>query len=157
MRHSQPCAGRRAQVYWLLMGVVIVMGATSSVGSMGVRIAVENKAVKAMFGDQPEALSATNAGGCARGRACVHVRACVRMRVFVSVFHWLCPVRLARALEGRPRGAAVCVPVASPCCLQQQCFFNSLLPKTKCLDQPQASGPWTSRACSPRRCWWAAS
>jgi hypothetical protein len=47
-------------LYWFLMVVMIVLGALSSIGSTGVRITVENKAVQRMCGGNTAALSSVN-------------------------------------------------------------------------------------------------
>lgn len=52
--HNQP------EVYWSLMAVMILLGALSSIGSTGVRIAVENKAVQRLCGNNSTALSSVN-------------------------------------------------------------------------------------------------
>lgn len=50
------------QAYCMLLFIVVTCGATSSLGSLGVRIAVEKRAVQAMLHGMPEALAETNAG-----------------------------------------------------------------------------------------------
>jgi len=50
------------QAYWGLIGTTLAAGAFSSLGSIGVRIAVEKCAVQAMLHGHPEALAKANAG-----------------------------------------------------------------------------------------------
>lgn len=50
------------QAYWGLLGVMIVVGALSSIGSAGVRITVEAEAVSALAKGDSLKLSKLNAG-----------------------------------------------------------------------------------------------
>lgn len=50
------------QAYWALIGVMLVLGASSSVGSMGLRIGVENEMVKALCDGDSAALAKLNSG-----------------------------------------------------------------------------------------------
>lgn len=61
MYSSSVNAETHRELYWGLMGVMVGLGALSSIGSTGVRIAVENKAVAQLCNGDSRALSTTNA------------------------------------------------------------------------------------------------
>eukprot|EP00983_Pelagomonas_calceolata_P058037 1145335-Pelagomonas_calceolata.AAC.6 len=57
-----PCMICSAQVRWILLVSTIGCGATSSLGSLGIQIAIEKRAIQAMLRDVPSALAEANSG-----------------------------------------------------------------------------------------------
>ncbi|KAF5829728.1 Ferroporti-1 [Dunaliella salina] len=54
--------GHSGWVRWILLASTIGCGATSSLGSLGIQIAIEKRAVQAMLRDMPSALAEANSG-----------------------------------------------------------------------------------------------
>lgn len=57
------CVCCRQGLYWSLISIVLLAGASSSIGSLGAAIAVEREYAKTLCGDDSTALRKLNAGG----------------------------------------------------------------------------------------------